>query len=188
MSAASSHGLTNNDEVVVDVNPSISTSFIVKYNDYNRRVIVIPKSFVSSGVNTTTNTFTLNDHGFVTGQKVIYTSDSPIEGLVNDGMYYIVRIDSNTFNLSDSHYNSTLSKPIIIGISSASAGVINPINPSVDVYKNSTVSFDLSDSSLSYTVQGTQYSAFELNFYTDKNYTNIYFIQKLQFTFKTGSE
>ena len=174
VSAASSHGLTNNDEVTVDVNPSISTSFIVKYNDYNRRVIVTPKSFISSGVNTTTNTFTLTDHGFVTGQKVIYTSDSPIEGLVDDGMYYVVRIDDNSFNLSDSYYNSTLSKPIIIGITSASAGVINPINPSLDVYKNSTVSFDLSDSSLSYTVQGTQYSAFELNFYTDRNYTNIW--------------
>ena len=78
VSAASSHGLTNNDEVTVDVNPSISTSFVVKYNDYNRRVIVTPKSFTSSGVNTSSSTFTLTDHGFVTGQKVIYTSDSPI--------------------------------------------------------------------------------------------------------------
>ena len=26
----------------------------------------------------------------------------------------------------------------------------------------------------SYTVQGTQYSAFELNFYTDRNYTNVW--------------
>jgi len=172
VSAASSHGLINNDEVTVDVNPSISTSFIVKYNDFNRRVIVTPKSFISSGVNTSTNTFTLNDHDFVTGQKIIYTSDSPIEGLVDDGIYYVVKIDDNNFKLSDSHYNSTLSKPIIIGITSASAGVINPINPSVDVYKDSTVSFDLSDSSLSYTVQGTQYPAFELNFYTDRNYTN----------------
>ena len=64
--------MTNNDEVTVDVNPSISTSFVVKYNDYNRRVIVTPKSFTSSGVNTSTNTFTLTDHGFVTGQKYLH--------------------------------------------------------------------------------------------------------------------
>ena len=174
VSTASSHGLTNNDEVAIDVNPSISTSFIVKYNDFNRRVILTPKSFTSSGVNTSTNTFTMNDHGFVTGQKVIYTSDSPIEGLSNEGKYYIVKNDSNNFKLSNTYYDSTLSKPVIIGITSTSAGVINPINPSIKVYKDSTVSFDVSDSSLSYTIQGTQYSAFELNFYTDKNFTNVW--------------
>jgi hypothetical protein len=174
VSAASSHGLTNNDEVDVNVNPSISTSFVVKYNDYNRRVIVTPKSFTSSGVNTTTNTFTLTDHGFVTGQKVIYTSDSPIEGLTDEGLYYVVKIDKNNFNLADTSYNSTLSKPIIVGITSSSAGVFNPINPPLTVYKDSTVSFNVSDSSLSYTVQGTQYSAFELNFYTDGNYTTVW--------------
>ena len=32
----------------------------------------------------------------------------------------------------------------------------------------------LSDASLAYTNQGTKYSAFELNFYTDKNLTNIW--------------
>ena len=174
VSAASSHGLTNNDEVTVDVNPGISTTFTVKYNDYNRRFILTPKSFTAAGVNTTTDTFTLTDHGFVSGQKIIYTSDSPIEGLVDDGLYYIVRLDDNKFKLSDSYYNSTLSKPIIVGITSTSAGVINPVNPPLDVYKDSTVSFDLSDSSLSYTVQGTQYSAFELNFYTDGNFTNVW--------------
>ena len=190
VSAASSHGLTNNDEVIVNVNPGISTTFIVKYNDYNRRTVAIPKSFVSSGVNTTTNTFTLNDHGFVTGQKIIYTSDSPIEGLVDDGLYYIVRIDDNKFRLSNTHYNSTLSKPIVIGISSSSDGVINPINPPFTVYKDSTVSFDLSDSSLSYTVQGTQYSAFELNFYTDGNFTNLWDTDSLSTNFnvtRTGT-
>ena len=154
VSAASSHGLTNNDEVTVDVNPGISTTVIGKYNDYNRRFILTPKSFTAAGVNTTTDTFTMTSHGFVTGQKVIYTSDSPIEGLVTDGVYFVVRIDNNKFKLSDNYYNSTLSKPIIVGITSTSAGVINPVNPPLDVYKDSTVSFDLSDSSLSYTVQG----------------------------------
>ena len=76
VAAASSHGLINNDEVTIDVNPSISTSYIVKYNDYNRKVLITPKSFASAGVNTSANTFTLTDHGYVTGQKIIYTADS----------------------------------------------------------------------------------------------------------------
>tara|TARA_R100001594_G_scaffold439_2_gene1654 strand:+ start:3602 stop:17350 length:13749 start_codon:yes stop_codon:yes gene_type:complete len=174
VAAASSHGLTNNDEVTVNVNPGVTTSFVIKYNDYNRKLVVTPKSFAAAGVNTSTNAFTLTDHGFVTGQKVIYTAESPIEGLTNDGIYFVVKIDGDTFKLSTTHYDATLEKPIIVGITSTSIGTISPINPSLKVYKDSTVSFDVSDSSLSYTNQSTQYAAFELNFYDDKNFTNIW--------------
>ena len=174
VSAASSHGLTNNDEVTVNVNPSISTSFVVKYNDFNRRLVIQPKSFVTAGVNTSSNTITINDHGFVTGQKIIYTSSSPIEGLDDNGIYFIVKEDENTFKLSNNSYEANLPKPIIVNISSKSDGVINPINPPLKVYEDSTVSFDLSDSSLSYINQATSYPAFELNFYTDKNLNDVW--------------
>ena len=47
VSTGQSHGLLNNEYVEMDVSPGINTTFVVKYNDYNRRVIVTPKSFVS---------------------------------------------------------------------------------------------------------------------------------------------
>tara|TARA_B100000700_G_scaffold126444_2_gene141578 strand:- start:8009 stop:22378 length:14370 start_codon:yes stop_codon:yes gene_type:complete len=176
VSGGSTHGLTNNDKVTVDVNPGVTTDITLKYNDYSRRLLVNPKSFIASGVNTSTDTFTITNHGFVTGQKVLYTADtSIIEGLQNDGIYYIVRTDENNFKLSDTHYNSTLSKPSIVGVASTASGNINPINPQLKFYKDSTASFDLSDSSLSYTIQGTTYPAFELNFYTDQNFTNLWY-------------
>ena len=89
----------------------------------------------------------LNSHGFETGD-VRHTSDHPSAGLDSEKIYYVVKVDRNTIKLSNT---LTDSKKInkIIGIS-ASYGTINPINPKIDLYKNSVVTFDLSDDSLAY--------------------------------------
>ena len=89
-------------------------------------------------------------------------------------MYYVVKVDNNTLKLSNTYFDSTELKPIVVGITSASLGTINPINPPIELYKDSTITFDLSDSSLAYTRQGTTYSAFEFNLYTDKNFTKVW--------------
>ena len=94
-------------------------------------------------------------------------------------MYYVVKIDDNTIKLSNNSYNSNLLKPVIIGITSASAGTINPINPPVKVYKDQNAIFDVSDSSLGYISQGTNYPAFEFNVYTDKNLIKVWDTNKL---------
>ena len=74
VSTGSSHGLESGDTVDIDVSPgNISTTFTVKYNDYNRVIIVDSKDFVAGGVNTTTNALTLTNHGLVTGQKIVHT-------------------------------------------------------------------------------------------------------------------
>jgi hypothetical protein len=61
-----------------------------------------------------------------------------------------------------------------VGITSSSLGTISPINPPITLYKDSTVTFDLSDSSLSYINQSQRYSAFSLDFYKDSNFTQIF--------------
>ena len=48
-----------------------------------------------------------------------------------DQNYYIVKVDNNTFKLSDTYYDSTEEKPPIVGITSTSVGTINPINPEI---------------------------------------------------------
>ena len=168
---AESHGLLNGDQISMNINSSISTSFSVKYNDYNKKVVINPKSFVSSGVNTVTNTITINNHGFETGQKVIHTSSSYV--LENDSEYYVVVIDSNNIKLSNNYIDSIGSIPSIVGIKSTYNGTLLPINPKITIYKNSTITFDVSDSSLSYTKSGNTYSAFNFNLYTDSNFTNL---------------
>jgi hypothetical protein len=174
VSAAQTHGLSNNDIVFVDVNPSISTTFTVKYNDYNRKVLINPKDFVSAGINTITNTITISNHNFKRGQKVIHTAVAPANGLENNKEYFIFIVDDNKIKLTNTYYESINTKPEIVGITSASNGTLSLINPPIKVYKNSSIVFDLSDSSLSYTQQSTRYPAFDFKFFKDSNFTENY--------------
>jgi hypothetical protein len=174
VSAAQTHGLLNNDIVFVDVNPSISTTFTLKYNDYNRKVLINPKDFVSAGINTLTNIITISNHKFERGQKVIHTASVPAIGLENNKEYFVFIVDTNNIKLTNTYYDSISTKPEIVGISSASDGTLSLINPPIKAYKNSSVVFDLSDSSLSYAQQSTLYPAFDLKFFKDSNFTENY--------------
>ena len=178
VSTGATHGLLNDQRVFMDVSPGIDTSIVVKYNDFNRNVVINPKTFASSGVNTTTNELTITNHGYKTGDKVIHTvgvASAVPGGLTDNDIYYIVRIDDNTFKLSPTYHESTESKPPIVGITSAGdGGIINPINPRIELYKDCSAVFDVSDSSLSYVNQATTYSAFKLTFYRDENFTKIW--------------
>jgi hypothetical protein len=62
----------------------------------------------------------------------------------------------------------------LLVLASASGGTLSLINPPIKAYKNSSVVFDLSDSSLSYTQQSTLYPAFDLKFFKDSNFTENY--------------
>jgi hypothetical protein len=174
VSTSQTHGLLNNDSVFVDVNPSIATTFIVRYNDYNRKLLFNPKNFDSLDINILTSTITINNHGFTKGQKVVHTSSSPSVGLEDNQEYYVVVIDNNNIRLSNSYFESVNPKPSVIQISSASNGTLSLINPPINAYRNSSIVFDLSDSSLSYIQQSTVYPAFDLRFFKDTNLTELY--------------
>jgi hypothetical protein len=173
VSTAETHGLSNGDFIRLNVNSGISTTIKIKYNDANRRLIVNPTNFSSAGVNTVRNTIELPNHNLINGQKVIYNSSNPPSSLKNDGIYYVVVYDQDNIKLSDSFYNSTLRTPVFLSIESASDGTISLINPEIKLYKNSDITFDLSDSSLSYTVSGEIYSAFEFEIYTDDTFKDV---------------
>ena len=187
VSTGETHGLTSGDIVNIDVNPSIASTYIVKYNDYNRRIVINPRDFSTGDVDITTNSITIVDHGYFTGQKVIHTAATPSTGLLDNGMYYVVVIDDNTIRLSNTHYHSTLWKPYVIDITGAASGTISPINPAISAYKNSTVEFDLTDDSLSYFKLTAQYSAFTLDFYTDENMTTKWEKSENTSTFSVNS-
>ena len=174
VSTAQSHGLLNNKTVFVDVNPSIATTVVLKYNDFNRKLLVDPKDFETSDVNIISNTITINNHRFRSGQKVVYTSSLPSSGLQNNKEYYIFSVDENTVKLTNSYYEALNSKPEVVSIGSASFGTLSNINPQISAYKNSTLVFDVSDSSLGYVRQSSSYSGFDLKFFKDANFTELY--------------
>ena len=79
VSAASSHGLTNNDRVFISVNAGIVTTVPIKYNAANRKLIARELDFVAAGVNTSgavgnQNTITIAKHEMTTGQRVVHTN------------------------------------------------------------------------------------------------------------------
>jgi hypothetical protein len=174
VSTAQSHGLLNNDMVFIDVNPSISTTFTIKYSDHAKKILINPKDFVQAGVNTLTNAITIPNHKFKTGQKVIHTADAPSFGLENNKEYFVFVIDTNNINLTNTYYDSINAKPKIVGITSSSNGTLSLVNPPIQVYRNSLIVFDVSDSSLAYTQQATIYPAFILKFFRDPNFTDNY--------------
>jgi len=190
VSTASSHGLSKDDVVRVECISGVSTSHTIKYNKYNNRLVIDPRDFVSGDVNTSTNTITINNHGYYTGQKVIYTSTSPSGGLTSNQIYYVVKIDNNKIKLSTTYYDSTILNPICIDITSASLGTISPINPPITLFKNQTVTFDVSDSSLSYLKGSVRKSSFDFVLYDDKNLVDVFKKTKAGNDFdvvKTGS-
>jgi hypothetical protein len=177
--ATEEHGLHANHKVDVTVNPGTSKTIIVKYNEYNRKIVFNPLGFSSTGINTSTGTITINDHNFQGGEKVIYNvgvGSDVSSGLTTESIYYISKVDNNRFKLSNTYYDATRDIPVTVGIASTglTGGNINPINPPVTLYKDSTVTFDLSDSSLGYSVLGSNYPAFELNLYRDKDFKTVW--------------
>ena len=172
VSTSSTHGLLVNDVINIDVISGVTTTLTVRYNQVLNKLVLNPRTFISGNVNSSSNAITIQNHKYETGDKVIHTSTTPSGGLETNKEYYIVVVDSNTIKLSNSYYNSKLSKPIVIDITSSSSGTLSQVNPQIDVYKNQTVIFDVSDSSLSYTDGSQSYAAFDFNLYSDKNFKN----------------
>ena len=190
VATASTHGLIFNDNVRVDVLPGIHTNITVKYNDFNRRMVFDPKSFVAGDVDIINNTITITNHGFKDGDKVIHTASTSSGGLEDEKIYYIVRVSKNKVKLTLSRFESLEFTPEVVTLTSASAGTLSPINPPLKLYNNNTVKFDLSDSSLASFVGLASYSAFDLNLYTDKEFEDVFYSSRTTSTFevsKTGT-
>ena len=174
VSTASTHGMLPDDTIHFNANPGITTTISVAYNDYNRRLVINPRTFVSGDVNTTNNTITISRHGYIDGQKIIHTATTSSGGLVDNGMYFVYVVDDDTIKLCNDYYQSVRSAPEVISITSASGGTISGINPSINLQKNEKVIFDLSDSSLSFSDGTHSYSAFDFNIYSDIDLNNVF--------------
>ena len=74
VSTASTHSLVANETIKVDVFPGITTTIKLSYNEPSRRVLGNEQVFTKTDVNLLTNIINIPNHGFVTGQKVLYVS------------------------------------------------------------------------------------------------------------------
>ena len=165
VSTATTHGLSTGHKILFDVKPRVEKTVVVKYDDFNSNIIINPKSFEPTGINTQTGIITIENHGFSTGDKLIHTSEWSTTAFDNNTAYYAVKIDKDNFKLSSTLYNSQLDQPLTVVGVATTAGTLGPVNPPIDTEGYSRINFDLTDSSLRYIYFQNEYPAFDLDFY-----------------------
>jgi hypothetical protein len=173
VSTASTHSLRTKDKVFLDVSSGLTTTVVVKYSDYHRRLVLNPRDF--SFVDINDNLITIENHGYSNGQKLIHTSSSPAGGLEDQEIYYAVIYDNNRIRLSRSYYDSLNKTDSIINFTSSSFGTLSQINPKLEITKNQKVIIDLSDSSLSQPFGVGRTSSFDFDLFSDENFSSKYF-------------
>ena len=170
------HKLQANDRVSLSVTPGITTSIDVQFDDITKRTFINPIEFGAAAVDITKDQITLPNHGYKTGDKVIYKSTNPIGSLLNDVSYFVVRIDKNTIKLSETAFKSNKLIPNFISLTSTGSGhKIALINPPISLIRGYKVGFAVSDTSLTQFVSGNKKQVFDFELFKDANFTNPYF-------------
>ncbi len=168
VSTAVTHSLQVSDRIDIEVKPKTVIDVDVIYNEYNRRIVFDPRTFSSGDVDVNENSINFSSRYFETGDRVIYTETSPIGGLVDQEMYYVLIYERNKIRLVNELYQIKTEE--CVNITSTGSGTLSRINPSVVLNKNNTVRFNLSDESLAFNFVGENYSAFEMEIFKDSNY------------------
>ena len=163
------HNLQNGDVVSMNVVPNLSvgigttTPISVRYNSEFEKLVINPITFASSDVEA--NRLDLQDHGFNTGDKVLY--DGSATGL-STGTYFVYKISDRYFQLGQTLRDVTVSPINIVSITANSGGAnqsIAPINPRISVVKNQKLTFGLSSTTL---------ADFDFKLFYDQGLTNEY--------------
>ena len=158
-----------NENVDVSLESNISRTIFVKYNKQNRRLIINPKAY--NNVNLSDGSILIENHQYSTGDKVVHTTTASGSGLINNKIYFVVVVDSNTIKLSNTYYEANLPNPTTVKILLPTSGELSSVNPPIKVYRNETIKFDLTDSSLSFVNNEIRYSAFKFSIYKDRYFT-----------------
>jgi len=155
ISVAQTHGLSEKDTIKLTVVPNTivgvgtTSALTLIFNDQDKKILINPVGINSSQINTSSNTITISNHGYKTGDKIFYTSEKVAAGL-ETGSYYVIRDGSNQFRLAETLYETIPNNENVVNIvgTGASIHTFASINPSIDVVKNSTLKFLLGDSTL----------------------------------------
>ena len=85
----------------------IGTSTHVKIfrDELTGNILINKLNFSNLGVNTTTNSFNIENHNLSTGEKIKYSADILPEGLENKN-YFVYRVDDNNIKLCDTFIDS----------------------------------------------------------------------------------
>ncbi len=170
------HNLVFDDQINVNCLPNIEKSLPVFYNQENKKFAVGKFDIVHNDINAKFDTITINNHGLQNNQTVIFESPIPPGGLENNGVYKVSIVSKNIIKLLKPNNGG------IVNITNQSTGRLLVVNPPIELVKNKTLTFDVSDFSLSYVRNNIRYSAFKLKFFTDRELKHEFLSSE-----KTGS-
>ena len=133
----------------------------------------------STAIDTIESIVTLNNHPFITGEKIYYNATDEVAQGLEPGLFYIYKVDKNRFKLALTYEDSVASPPKVISIGSTGGAEqeFSAINPRLFPTRGNDVVFDLSDS----TLQG-----FKFNLYTDQTFQNQFVSVANTTTFSTS--
>ena len=154
------HYLGDGDEIDLTIENNQVKTVKLLYNPEIRKLTTDKIQFSNTDVSPSNDTITLTNSDIKTGDKVVYTSSSPIGGLENNGIYFVIKYDINKIKLCQ--YQSEIGKSEINFTSSGgSSHAISLINPPLTFIKGDIAKFDLSDSTV---------ADMDLQFYEDPSY------------------
>ena len=170
ISVSTSHELSSGDVISLNVEPNLSvgigtsTGIRVKRDLITGNILINPIGFTSTGINTSTNSISINSHNLKTGDKILYSSNVVASGL-STGLYYVYRVNDNTIKLSETYLDSKTIPPTTVSIAGTggSSQSISLINPQIESIKNNNLIFNLSDNSL---------AGYKFKLYYDQGYNN----------------
>lgn len=130
---------------------------------HNREITTI------SGINTFTNTIHIDDHGFNSGDVVVYSSDvAPAGGLTNNSQYFTSKVSDDSFQLTTDRDNKN-----IISILSAGTGSQIFKDPEIQITISGRQGISTSNTTATPIVRGTVERVFVTNPGTDFGSTVI---------------
>jgi hypothetical protein len=165
----SNHNLSNDDIITLKLTTDYNEVVKVIFDPVNRKVLMREIGFSDTDVSVPESSIDISSYNgnIETGDKVVYIATSPINGLTNYGVYYVLKTDFNFIKLCQ--YRSDINESKFINFSSdGGVGTTHKlyfVNPQISCVRTAKIEFDLSDSSL---------NNLDLQFYFDSN-----FIQKI---------
>jgi hypothetical protein len=163
VTTTSNHNLNVGDIIKFNVSTDYNEVVKVIFDPVNRKVLMREVEFSDTDVILSKSSIDISSYtgNIETGDKVVYVSQFPINGLTNYGVYYVSKTDLNSIQLCK--YRSDIEESNFITFSSigGSTHKLYFVNPQISCIRTTKIEFDLSDPSL---------SNLDLQFYYDVNF------------------
>lgn len=145
----SNHFLEDDDQVYININVSSESNYEIEYNSYINKLIVDPKETSGLNIDIENNTIEIENHGFNTGDEILYESTNVADPLQNNEVYYAIKVTDNLFKLAYHYYDSQIKNPITVSFDTVGGThKFGKVNPKLEFVKYSNIGFGVSHPSL----------------------------------------